>query len=589
MELLYLYIEDDAKNIKDCEFNFSPEFHFSYDRNKKFVTVNKRDGYVPNFWDADNISNITAIIGKNGSGKSNLLEFIIRYYSSSFGLNNKSKRDLLHIYRFNGQIYVNRSDISSNYPLLERHYILYPLNIHNNANDTAIIYYTPHYEKDVLLDLNHNDAKDISNGGLLKKYGRDRTRVHDTISKSFSDIERLSIEDTLRQIELFMYSNTIYFEDVNLPFALNIIFKKGAKKLETNNILYNNLFIDKHLSELDVIEHVKNRLLYHYFSFDEYIKTLTVSDDMTFDDFIKLTSSDRFYFELVKLSESQSLIFENYPKQMGMSSDYLLKFGIKRGEISSGFLYGLYKHYFGGEVFEAPNTLEWIRVLYSNISFEWTGLSSGELEYFNLLARIYSHLENVMIEKTKRKKIPHKPVRIKNVILLLDESENSFHPEWQRLLLSNLIHFLKNALPFYSFQIILTSHSPILASDFPKSNIIFLDKDTNGNCKVIDSISRENTFGANIHTLYKNSFFLNGLPIGEFAKKKINRLFDELERGIIRKTTLTEIQLVGEPLLKEQLLKLYKQYADLPNSINDRIVELEKEVAILKQKLYDKN
>ena len=589
MELLYLYVEDDTKNIKECEFNFSPEFHFSYDRDKKFVTVNKRDGYIPNFWDADNISNITAIIGKNGSGKSNLLEFIIRYYSSAFGLNNKSKRNLLHIYRFKGQVYINRADISSNYTLFKAHYIQYPLNNHNNANDTAIIYYTPHYGKNVLFDINHNGAKDVSNGGLLRQYGQDRITAHDAITNSFTDIERLSIEDTLRQIELFIYSKTIYFEGTNLPFALNIIFREGAKRLETYNILYNKLFIDKPLSELTVIEHIKNRLLFHYFRSDEYIKTLPISGDMSFDDFIKLTSGAKFYFELVKLDKKRNLIFEKYPKRMGMRSDYILILGIKREYLSFDFLSGLYKLYFWGNMFETPKTLEHARILYSNITFEWPGLSSGELEYFNLLARIYCALQNVIIERTEKRKIPQKPEKIKNIILLLDEPENSFHPEWQRLLLDNLIHFLKNALSFYSFQIILTSHSPILASDFPKSNIIFLDKDANGNCEVISSISRDNTFGANIHTLYKNSFFLNGLPIGEFAKKKINKLFEELERGVDRPTILQEIQLIGEPLLKDQLMKLYKQHKDLPENIDKRIAQLEEEVKVLKSKLNDKN
>lgn len=30
MELLYIYIWDDKRNIKECEYNFSPNYKFSY-------------------------------------------------------------------------------------------------------------------------------------------------------------------------------------------------------------------------------------------------------------------------------------------------------------------------------------------------------------------------------------------------------------------------------------------------------------------------------------------------------------------------------------------------------------------------------
>ncbi|MCL2651848.1 MAG: hypothetical protein FWD60_12620 [Candidatus Azobacteroides sp.] len=37
MELLYLYIEDDERNIKNCEFNFSPKYNIHYNRDKAYA------------------------------------------------------------------------------------------------------------------------------------------------------------------------------------------------------------------------------------------------------------------------------------------------------------------------------------------------------------------------------------------------------------------------------------------------------------------------------------------------------------------------------------------------------------------------
>ena len=73
MELVYLWVED-YKNIKKQGFNFSPKFYCEYNDIKKELTINKNDDYIPNFF-GENI-NVTAIVGKNGSGKSSILETI---------------------------------------------------------------------------------------------------------------------------------------------------------------------------------------------------------------------------------------------------------------------------------------------------------------------------------------------------------------------------------------------------------------------------------------------------------------------------------------------------------------------------------
>ena len=76
---------------------------------------------------------------------------------------------------------------------------------------------------------------------------------------------------------------------------------------------------------------------------------------------------------------------------------------------------------------------------------------------------------------------------------------------------------------------------------------------------------QENTFGANIHTLLKNGFFMPNLPIGEFAYGKINKLFGKLNSGELDPDNdlddiYQEILLVGEPFLRNQLLMLYNSY-----------------------------
>ena len=72
MELVYLWVEK-YKNIHEQEFNFSSRFTCDYDG--KELSIKENDDYIENFF-GDNV-NITAIVGKNGSGKSSVLNAII--------------------------------------------------------------------------------------------------------------------------------------------------------------------------------------------------------------------------------------------------------------------------------------------------------------------------------------------------------------------------------------------------------------------------------------------------------------------------------------------------------------------------------
>jgi len=589
MEIVYLYIENDGRNIKNCEFNFSPKYRFHFDKNKRKLSLTKGEP-LPSGWFGTNIDNVTAIIGKNGAGKSNLIESIVNVLCGNGGG--------LVIWSYKGKLYRNKQylPLESDFPIKELAFWWSPFNNIDNCEritDAAVIYYSPNNDRIIQNKSLLHGFIDMSTACLLrekKHYVNEKNN-----SYYFYDIDYLQITDTCRQILFFKnFKHDFFPEDIRVPEYLKMTLR-SYDVINQKHPTFVRLMKDVDNSFIGQLQSI---LLKQFFSKNTIPETL--DSETTFEDvlrcfFLNTTERPNIYDELIDLYSKDNISCK-LNKRKGLSKWDEFTFSIKKNALNERFMTALFGYYHAQEpCYSSFSTLEHHKNIANNeISIRWDGLSSGELAFYNFLARINSGIisqyKGEVHDQAKVETTIYNNNKIKSLILLLDEPELSFHPEWQQKFINLFFLSLEKLHPEFRFQVIIASHSPILVSDFPQRNIIFLDKDCcNGNCKPIDSITRENTFGANIHTLYKNSFFLAGIPIGEFAKNKINRLFVELEKGIIRNDTLQEIQLIGEPIIKSQLLKLYQQYDNLPPYIDKRISRLEEEVKMLKSQLNDKD
>lgn len=116
-------------------------------------------------------------------------------------------------------------------------------------------------------------------------------------------------------------------------------------------------------------------------------------------------------------------------------------------------------------------------------------------------------------------------IQYRHVNIVFDEIELYFHPEMQRTFVSNLLDGLGQMKfkQLRSIQIMLVTHSPFILSDIPRENVLFLGKD--GYPKRIEDMC---TFGANIHSMLKHSFFLYNGSMGEYAQNTIKKIVDKL-------------------------------------------------------------
>ncbi len=193
--------------------------------------------------------------------------------------------------------------------------------------------------------------------------------------------------------------------------------------------------------------------------------------------------------------------------------------------------------------------------------------SSGEKQLLNTQSAIIYHLQNLssIFKDPTRMSYPQ-------VNIILEEIELYFHPEYQRCFIYSLINLLESSgisENIKDVNILIITHSPFILSDIPKSHVLFL-KDGKPELKM-----QENTFGSNIHSMLTNGFFLPSLPIGEFAHEKINGMFEKLNGARVDRTNRIErmqlysdINRVGEPYLREQLMRLFNMY--YPPYYNDR-------------------
>lgn len=178
---------------------------------------------------------------------------------------------------------------------------------------------------------------------------------------------------------------------------------------------------------------------------------------------------------------------------------------------------------------------------YISVEFE-PAMSSGESTYLSLFARLYWYLK-------------HRDDNKKDVLIFLDEAETSLHPEWQRRLVSSVIVFLKQVATDYSVHVMFASHSPLILSDIPIRNAVFLKRDYENREFRKGAYSRQvttdnadigytNSFGASIVDLFAKSFFLDECMIGCFAMDKIRQVAD----GKVSNELAKEIaQMVGDP------------------------------------------
>ena len=144
-------------------------------------------------------------------------------------------------------------------------------------------------------------------------------------------------------------------------------------------------------------------------------------------------------------------------------------------------------------------------------------LSSGEKQQAYTISSLLYHLNN--LDSVGSDLCTADRIEYPRVHLILEEVELYFHPQLQKEFVKNLLDGLRqmnfNTIKWIDIRVV--THSPFVLSDIPTENVLALRKTSHDNEEI-------DCFGANIHEMLRNTFFLNNGTSGDFAFWIIKRI-----------------------------------------------------------------
>lgn len=629
MDLIYFWIRK-YKNIEKIGFNLSSKVSLSAE-----IKSLEQDGTInislsiekENSLDIfpENIIDIKAILGQNGSGKSNLLlwltNFLMNNQTRDFGFLVTSEyiivRDKINFTELPKELLGRKLIVVQPHDIVNKtrghHQSKVDKNdafniIGNNLmntyfEDKYLISYSPAFNQDNVY--NSEGVKnsytrwqsskanyfDISTESLMiGDYNSNKNNTDYMMSgesellsykswESIRELDFLSIEKKLNlsvnfpihNIEIgFTGYNTKYWQSIDFLISGNF----GDLSIIENQLAFHrfNLF-DMNYKDQFLIEYSKEvmycvmsfQMKYYYNSPEADKVPLQKLSGCLHDNYdSKLTSYRSLYKYLRNCGLFNAEDAEHLIAQIKTAKSYF-EDKFNSGEIISQGMHGLsvpehsvrtiIKDFLKAPLLELKISRTEERdeeintIRFNMFEFDLHGLSSGERTFLSLFSRL-NQIKN-RIEANK------------DILFLIDEGELGFHPQWQKEYLHILLDFFKKFFPDNKIQLILTSHSPFLASDLPKENIIFLERGKDLKTQISDLDNHQLTFASNIHSLYANAFFLQGATIGSFSKEVLNEIIEYLksnEFSTSKNDRYREIiQIIGEPVIKRKMEDLWMQ------------------------------
>ncbi|WCN09881.1 AAA family ATPase [Marinomonas mediterranea] len=556
MKLAFLHVSN-HKALENIDIPINSSHKCSYSDNK--LTLQ----FSPDKLDYYQGLDCSAIIGKNGVGKSTILDFLEVSYegtdSSGIIVWFDSKKEKYHICTIN--LYIDENSIVSN-----QDYIL-EKDLSNLAKRHKI----------KLIKANNLTGVETNDFSTKRK---SNSFIYDmTLSQYVNGSKRVVAQRTNRLISYF--NTSVSFNKSEQPKVKFTFQFSASSTAYLKSLLNNKDFVSKHIGSkehLDLLKHQLNDSLACVYLHEHQTvgsqllraNLLSICNYLSKLNIIRKDHRDEFFIKLligfISGNFNESYIANALSSARRDSSidsaDSIVKLDapiilFKYQEVLSilGKVSHLIDVYLDECHIDNANTLTTFnadliieltncitnlpQLLLNNFQYGWNGFSTGEFAKLNIFSELYNYIHD------------QKNQSISNHLIVMDEVDLYLHPDWQRTFFSELLEFTKIEFPKDTVQIILSTHSPIIISDFLPEDIVSLDRE-NGNTKVVESFG----FSSNITDLYVKGMHLSS-TFGEHSKKEINRLLSRPSENSLGERDRLLIKKIKSKNIQQMILRLH--------------------------------
>lgn len=561
MELIYAYIEN-FKNIENQELSFSPSFKVSYHADALQVIPHLSVFQTILFAPA-HVSSIHLVVGKTGSGKSNLLALLgmdsqeRKAYISAFQktryfflYHTEEDRYFLEAVRYHfdaeGHLTPTESpDFQCYYCQLTAGKFLHPVNTPSRLPQLYVLNTSASSPAAALHSLSSSQVfpqasasnKNCHNGkhpSVLNGIVRRHCSLSDNPHYIFAHLEKY-LQSLKASGETSPVFNKNLYCNIHIKGQETAAAKSpsSSKKCFLENLkaaycqYLNHMAKNLGVPTQDASQMNSRELKQYYHS----ITNGSVYSDALRHTFLSLEAYQLTCKYIVSLSDS---FF--YPNRISW------EIGTVSDPKQLDVLYKLMPLLLKWTYNDSPEISDIFRITYDN-------LSTGEYQFASLLANIEQICQTG--DKTNSP-----------LILLIDEPETFLHPELCRQFLSHLFQLCAKLGGESTYQFILTSHSPFLLSDLPSECVTRLSIDNVGKCQILKQDSFQ-TFGSNIHQLLSDGFFLDN-TLGAYSDSLISQMVQTFQ-------TVYQKRLKGDAPSSEEL-KRYHECKSMIPYIGDPVI-----------------
>lgn len=550
MHVCYIYVFSFGF-LKNIGLSLDHRFEFKMEGGKLCV-VKRKGGLPKHFW-YSGVYSLTAIVGNNGAGKTTALRLMKRLFIE--GAPKSEDADVLIVYEQQGNLYVynSRGIVIDAGPDIH-------ISDMKQRRSIETLYYSGHFQPYTdYEDMELSGSYEASDGWLLVKDLQDYSNI-DSLHMSeplYNHLSAYYAQNNYRICEVLALEGLRdLLQTVRLPRFVLFTPNRGgwnAIKLDRKGRFKGLDIPAEQLTTTDLKEQTLERIVYYDIlnliaegkgEAEELCEFLKEWIDAPKNDGVVMALEHRIIVgpnatEAHKALGSLHYVIQKIQTlcEFDDKSQSFYVDVVREGDKLRGLI---------DELIRSPFflTARFFDIIYSHNIVGSVRLSSGEQELLNLLSRLYYGI-TIRPQKYHNLKAPR--------LLLLDEAEIGFHPEWQRQYIKLLNEFMgyMRVKVGVDFQIVLTSHSPIILSDIPVRCVNFLKRDGDKTELVSDE---KETYGENVFNLYRRAFFMKEGLIGAFANDRLRHLFDKARNGENDEDMMKEVELIGDERIKDALL-----------------------------------